>query len=301
MLDSKTQTAPTFRFIFLLMLFHQFISSFAYPFSKYGLNQIEPFSFAFFRFTFAGIIYGAILFFRKERQRIPFRDQIKIFIVGLILIPVNQLFFLIGQSKTTAGHASLLFATTPIFIYILALIVLGEKFQYRRTAGIFIAAAGVYIIISGGKIQFGTENLVGDILVLTAVIAWAVGTIIGKPLAQKYGAFRVTGLSLTYGSIVYFPFGLYYVLRGDYSNVTMGGWLSIFYMATVISVVAYVLWYWILKYIEASRAAVIQNIQPIIATSVAALLLAEPISRNLVLGGIIVIAGVLLTEIGYGT
>ncbi|MCX6826424.1 MAG: DMT family transporter, partial [candidate division Zixibacteria bacterium] len=74
-------------------------------------------------------------------------------------------------------------------------------------------------------------------------------------------------------------------------------WFSIIYMAVVISTLAYFLWYWILKYMEASRVAVVQNIQPIIASAVSAVVLAEPISADFVIGGIIVMAGVLLTEI----
>jgi len=290
------EKTPSIRIVIGLMLLQQFIASLAYPISKLGLNQIEPYSYAFFRFTIASIVFAMILIFKKNHQRILAADRLKMFIIGLILIPGNQLLFLIGQSKTTASHASLLFATTPIFIYVLAIIALGEKFLIRRTVGILVAVAGVYLIISGGKIQFGIQNLVGDLLVLIAAFAWAVGAIMGKPLAQKYGAFRVTGLSLTYGSLVYLPFGLYSVINSDYRGVSWSGWFSVFYMAIAISIVAYVLWYWILKYMEASRAAVIQNIQPIFATSVAALMLSEPISRNLIFGGIIVIAGVLLTE-----
>lgn len=290
------EKAPSIRIIIGLMFLQQFIASFAYPISKLGLNQIEPFSYAFFRFTIASILFAIILIFKRNGQRILGADRLRMFIIGLILIPGNQLLFLIGQSKTMASHASLLFATTPIFIYVLAIIALGEKFLLRRMIGILIAMAGVYLIISGGKIQFGMQNLVGDLLVLIAAFAWAVGAIMGKPLAQKYGALKVTGLSLTYGSLAYFPFGIYSVINGDYSGVTWSGWFSVFYMAIVISIISYVLWYWILKYMEASRVAVIQNIQPIIATGVAVLILSEPISRNLIIGGMIVIAGVLLTE-----
>jgi len=279
------------------MFLQQFIASFSYPLSKIGLNQIDPYSFAFFRFLAASVVFALILVVKKSPSKIPLQDHFKLLLIGLILIPGNQLLFLIGQSMTTASNASLMFATTPIFIYILAIFILREKFLIRRTIGILIAIVGVYLIISGGHLKFGEQSLVGDLLVLAAAFAWAVGAIMGKPLSQKYGALRVTGLSLTYGSIIYFPFGLIRALNSDFSAVRLSGWLCILYMGIVISIAAYVLWYWILKYLETSRVAVIQNIQPIIATSVAALALSEPISRNLILGGAIVIMGVLLTEI----
>ena len=278
-------------------MFHQVITALAFPIVKLGINQIDALTYAFFRFSLASLIYIPILLTLRHRKEMPARDHFRIFIIGLLLIILNQAMFIYGQSMTTASHSSLLFATLPIFIYILAIAFLGEKPTYRRSAGILIAAIGVYIILSGGKVEFGTETLIGDLLVLIAVVAWAVATILVKPLAVKYGAFRVTGLALVYGSIVYAPYGLYRALICDYSGVTWVGWASLAYLVLAISILAYFIWYWVLKYMEASRVAVIQNVQPLIASAVAVVVLSETISGGFVIGGIVVIAGVILTEI----
>jgi len=295
--QTANQLMPSTSFIFLIILIHQLAASFAFPIAKLGLNQFDPFSYAFFRFIICSALYIILLLIKRQKEKIVFKDRIKIFMLGLFLIPMNQLLFLIGQAKTTASHGSLLFATTPIVIYVMAILFLGEKLTFRRSLGILIAIIGVYTILTGGKLQFGTEHLVGDLIVLAAVIAWGAGTVLGKPLAQKYGALRTTGLALIFGSAVYFPFGFIKALQADYSAVTWVGWFSILYMGIIMSTVAYFIWYWVLKYFEASRIAVVQNIQPIIASATAALVLSEPISRNFIMGGIIVMAGVLLTEI----
>jgi drug/metabolite transporter (DMT)-like permease len=284
-------------FLYSTILFHQIVIAVAFPIAKLGLNEIEPYSYAFLRFTISSLIYIPVLFFLRRTRRIALRDHVKIFVIGFILILLNQVIFLVGQSLTSAGHASLLFATVPIFLYILALIFLRERPGIRRAVGIMIAAAGVYVILAGGMARFGRQFLFGDLLVLIAVIAWAVATVMAKPLAVKYGAFRVTGLALVYGSLVYLPFGLYKVAQFSFEGLSRAAWFSVFYMAVVVSLLAYFLWYWVLKYMEVSRVAVIQNIQPVIASAVAAMLLAEPISQRFVIGGIIVIAGVILTEL----
>lgn len=228
---------------------------------------------------------------------IPIRDHFRIFLLGLIIIPLNQVIYLVGQSLTLASHSGLLFAMVPIFIYLLAVIFLREKPTVRRSAGIIIAFSGVYIILSGGKIEYDTNYILGDLLVLMAVVAWAAATVMAKPLALKYGAFRVTGLALLYGSVLYLPYGFYRALSFDFGHVTWMGWFSVLYMAILVSILAYFLWYWLLKNMEASRLAIMQNIQPIIAAAVAAVTLAEPISRAFVIGGIIALAGVIITEI----
>ena len=284
-------------FLYSMVLLHQILAAFAFPLAKLGLNEIDPFVYAFFRFLLSTILFLPILFFLHKKQKIIWKDLQKIILAGLIIIPFNQVLYLLGQSKTSASHSSLLFATIPIFLYVLAILFLKEKATLRRSVGILIASGGVFLILSGGTVEFGSEYFVGDLLILIAVFAWAIGTVILKPLAIKYGAFRVTGLALVYGSLVYFPYGLFRVLKYPLANISMTGWLSIIYMALFVSIAAYFLWYWTLKYMEASRIAVLHNIQPVIATIVAAFLLGETIGGTFILGGSVAIGGVVLTEL----
>ncbi len=282
---------------YLVIMLHQILAACAFPVAKLGLNEIDPFVFAFFRFSFASLVYMPVLIILNRRQKIIRKDNLRILLGGLIIIPFNQVLYLFGQSKTLANHSGLLFATVPIFLYILAIFVLKEKATIRKTIGIFVATVGVYTILSGGKVELGTEYLYGDILILICVFAWAVGTIILKPLTTKYGAFRVIGLALTYGSIAYFPFGLALTISAPISNISLAGWFSIGYMAVGLSVLGYFFWYWTLKYMEVSQMAILHNFKPIIATAAAAIILGEPVSSTFVIGGIVVIGGVILTEI----
>jgi drug/metabolite transporter (DMT)-like permease len=284
-------------FLYSVLLFNQIISALAFPAAKIGLNEVEPLIYAAMRFTICSVVYIPILLVLRKNGRIPAKDHLRIFIIGLTIIFLNQVLFLVGQSMTSASHSSLLFATIPVFIYIMAIVFLKETASWRRTAGIVIAVAGVYIILSGGRVKFGSQYLFGDLLVLTAAIAWAAATVMAKPLAIKYGAFRVIGTALVYGSLVYIPFGIYEAVNYDMSSISWRGWLSILYLAIIVSIVAYVLWYWVLKYMEASRVAIVQNLQPIIAAGVAAVVLSESIGLQFVIGGIIVLTGVIITEL----
>ncbi|MFH2037553.1 MAG: DMT family transporter [Candidatus Zixiibacteriota bacterium] len=283
--------------LYPIILIGQFLTAIAFPIAKIGLNDLDPLIYAFIRFFISTLIYLPIILILSRKTKIPVRDHLRILIIGLLMIPCNQVLFLIGQSKTSAGHSSLLFATVPIFIYIMAIIFLKEKTNIRKTSGILIASIGVYIILSGGHIKFGPEFLIGDLLILVAVIAWAASTILIKPLAMEYGAFRITGTAIVYGSLAYFPFGLYKMIPFELSGITLSAWLSVLYMAIIVTVFSYFMWYWTLKYMAASRLAIAQNFQPIIATAVAAIYLAEPIGLNFVVGGIIVMGGVIITEL----
>lgn len=280
-----------------ILLLQQILGAFTFPIAKVGLDIIEPFAFAFYRFLFSSIALLLITRFYRKTPKIERKDRWRIVGLGLIIIPFNQVLYLYGQSLTGVGHGSLLFATTPVFIFLAALIHLKEKLVVRRMIGIILAVIGVFVIMGGGAITISTDYLIGDLIILLAVMAWAYYTVLGKPMVQKYGAIRVTAYALASGSAIYFPFGLYAALRVDYSAVTTAGWLSVLYLALGTSVAAYVLWYWILKQMAASRIAVFHNIQPIVASVVAWVWLDEQLGLSFIVGGLIVLSGVILAEI----
>ncbi len=85
-------------------------------------------------------------------------------------------------------------------------------------------------------------------------------------------------------------------MRFGYSLTTLAAWATVAYMALGLSLVVYVLWFWVLKYIDASRIAVYHNVQPIIATAVAVLWLGETAGLVFIVGGVVILAGLIVTE-----
>ncbi len=295
-IERKVLDTPSAGRLVLAVVVLQLTGSFAYPIAKYGLAIIEPFTFAFYRFVLATIALLIVDRLSKHRRPIERSDYGRIFLLGLLIIPLNQTLFLLGQSLTGAGHGAFLFGTTPIWVFVLALIYLKEKFHGRRALGIVAALIGVFLIMFSGGLEVRREYMMGDSVILGSVIAWSYYTILGKPMVQKYGALRTTAFALAAGTAVYFPFGLYRAIQFDYTAVTLGAWASVAYMALGLSIVVYVLWFWLLKYWEASRVAVYHNVQPVIASIVAYFWLGETLTPGFLIGGAIVIIGVSISE-----
>lgn len=298
-LDTRAAAPGRFsdRYLMTVVILQQAAGAMCFPISKYGLDIIEPFTFAFYRFVISSVILAAIVLLKKHDIPIARSDYWKIIGLGFLIIPFNQTLYLLGQSLTGAGHGAMLFATVPVWILLAALLHLKEKFAWRRGLGVAVALVGVFVIMKAGASEFGKEYFYGDLIILVAVIAWAYYTVLGKPLVRKYGALRVTAYALLSGSVLYFPFGLYMALKFDYSQVTLGAWGSVLYMAVGISVVVYVVWYWLLKYWEASRIAVYHNIQPVLAAAVAFVWLGEPVGWSFVVGSLIALSGIVLAEV----
>ncbi len=275
----------------------QTIAGACYPIAKYGLSIIEPFTFAFYRFLISSIVLLILSWSRRHDKPIERQDWWRIVFLGILVIPLNQTLFLVGQAMTGAGHGAFLFSTTPVWVFLLAVIHLKEKATWRRGAGIVVAVSGVIIIMWSGLAHFGKEYLIGDLIIVVSVVAWGYYTILGQSLVRKYGALRTTAYALASGSAIYFPFGLYYAIKFDYSNTTPAAWGSVVYMAIGLSVVVYVLWYWLIKHLEVSRIAVYHNIQPIWASTVAYIFLHESLTPVFLVGGALVLVGVLITEL----
>lgn len=285
--------------LLLVAGFQQTFMAGTFVFARYVLLQTDPFAVAFLRYTLAAAILYIIASRMGKRpgaRPIARDDRKKIVILGLVIIFFNQTLYLFGQKLTTAGHAALLFAITPIFVYLMAIPHLGEKWSYTKGIGIILAVVGSAVIIFETGLQFDYRMLAGDSVIVVAVVAWAYYSVWGKPLVEKYGAFRVTAYSLASGTILYFPFGLYRLIAADMSNVDTYGWLSILYIAIITSVIGYSIWYWLLKHMEASKASVLVNIQPIVAGILGYYLLGESISLPFVFGGLIILTGVTVTQ-----
>lgn len=270
-----------------------------FVFARYVLQRLDPFTVAFLRFCLSTIILGSIVCFMNRRPNIiPIekRDWFSIISLGCIIIILNQVTYLYGQRFTTAVHGGLLFTLTPVVVYMMAIKILGEKWSKIRGLGISLAVFGAALIFFEKGLKLEKEMLKGDLIILFAVVVWAYYTVRGKPLVEKYGAFRVTAYALGAGSIVYFPFGLYRTLNADWSQMDTFGWISIGYIAIGTSVVAYSMWYWLLKYLDASQLAVLNNLQPIVAGLLGFILLGELATLPFVLAGAIILAGVTITQ-----
>ncbi|MFH1372648.1 MAG: DMT family transporter [bacterium] len=296
-LSQGSDTRHSLGLILTVLLVQQLLGALTFPIAKYGLAAIEPFTFAFFRYGISSVFLILIVRCRRYDRPIERGDYPKLIGLGLLIIILNQTAYLFGQSLTAAGHGAVLFATVPLWIFILAVIHLKEKLHWRRIVGLVIALIGVFIVITAGAVKTGTEYLLGDLMILLAVIAWAYYTVLGKPLVQKYGVFRTTAWALVSGSVVYFPFGLYRAIEFDYSGTTTTDWLTVLYVAIGTSVIAYSLWYWLLKRMEASRLAIYHNLQPVVVAGVAYFMLNEPLGWSFVIGGVITVGGVIFSEV----
>ena len=286
----------------LAMLLHSMLSAGTYLAAKRALGELSPFEVALARFTLASLIYAGLLAWRRPVRPLGRRDLPVLVILGFIAIPLNQGLFLFGLSLTTPGHAALLYAMTPVFVFLLALARREERPSPWKTTGIVVAFAGAALVLlargqlSGGGASY--RSLLGDLLILLAVIAWAVYVVWGKPHAERIGVIPFTGATIVAGSALYLPVGLWLSRAGSFERLSPGGWGAIAYLVVLTSVASYLLYYWALAREDASRVAIWSNTQPVLTALLAWALHGDRLTPAFVAGGALVILGVAMTQRG---
>lgn len=258
---------------------------------KSALEEIGPLAFNALRFPLAALALLAILRWRGRRLLPPRGDWLKVAALGLVGHVGYQLLFIVGVDLTLAGNASLLIATTPVWVVLLATTFRTERFSPLVFAGAAVALAGAAVLIVGGD-ETGGGSSVGDLLVLGSAVMWALYTAFARRIIKRRGALEITAWTLWVGAPVLFLAGLPSLIETDLSRISAGAWAEVVYAGLAAVSVAYFLWYQGVRRIGQSRTAVYANLVPVVALIVAWVWLGEvPVLVQLV-GAALIFAGV---------
>jgi drug/metabolite transporter (DMT)-like permease len=302
--DSMSEPQQTNQTTYIsVMILQLCLVSGTYVFAKLGAEEIPVVTLAVFRFIISASVLSLICLLTKKARPIERKDFGLLAFLAFLLIPVNQLFFLFGQRVAATTHGALIYALTPIFIAIFAWVYLREAISRFRLAGIILGVCGALYVIGSSRIEFSSSAFVGDILIVVAMLSWAVFTVAGKPFVTKYGALLSSAAIQTVGIIMVIPLFPYAyselvnTLKND--GITSVGWLSLSYLAIMTSVIAYLLWYWALARVNAARLGVWMSLQPIVATFYSYLVFgSKELTTNFFIGGAVATVGVVIAQMG---
>src|SRR2546421_384523 len=202
---------------------------------------------------------------------------------------------------STAAHAALLYALTPLFVLLLAQALLREFPGVRTAIGTLIALGGTLYVLSWRGFDLSRGPLAGDLLLLVAVVAWALYTAEGRALIGTHGPIAVIAWTLIAGTVMYLPIGIgSLAVPGAWQRIqhaSATAWVGVGYLVVVTSVAAYLLWYWALAHLPAARVAVFTNLQPLATAVLAHFILGEHITPQFVVGAVVVISGVVMAQL----
>ena len=290
----KTNVKTTFLSLLVMALWGSL-----FPMIKIGYNAFGIVSgsipdilmFASFRFLLSGLIVCLFSAIRKEKIETPKNKSIlNICIMGLFSIVLHYTFTYIGLSVTDGSKTALL-KQLGLLIYVCFafLFIKDEKFSKLKIIGAIIGFCGIIAInYNSNGVKFST----GDILIICASVCTVISNIISKKSAQGNSPFWITGISQLSGGIVLFLSAI--IMGAKFPVFTINSTIVFAYICTA-SIVAYTLWYYVLKNNSLSKMFIIKFAEPLFACVFSAFLLRENIFKiQYLLAFILISSGILL-------
>lgn len=168
------------------------------------------------------------------------------------------------------------------------------------SASEFHSFFGLYLIISssGNGIALGSQTLFGDLLMMSGAIAWALYSVLSRPLLMRYSSTTYTTWTMAAGTPLIVLAGIPDLLQTNFAAVPPMSWLIMIFSATLAISVGYIIWNMGIHRLGQARAATYSNITPLVAIVVGTLFLYETITPMKLLGAAVVLVGVTLTRRG---
>jgi drug/metabolite transporter (DMT)-like permease len=208
---------------------------------------------------------------------------------------MNGLFFVTGLHRTSVAHSSILMGMTPLFVLLIAAGIRLEKMTASKIVGMLIAIGGV-VVLSHTPSKVSGATLTGDFFVLLAALSFALFAVFGKRATVSHGSVTVNTFAYLGGGLMLSPITVWQAWQFSFSGLSLTAWASLLYMALFPSLICYLIFYYALTFIAASRVSTFGYLQPPIATLLAVILIDEPVTKALVAGGALVLTGVYVTE-----
>ncbi|AOI61853.1 DMT family transporter [Burkholderia diffusa] len=265
----------------------------AFPFIRIGLQGLAPLQLAAARFATAAVLVIAWLAWR--RPNIPAKgDALRFLVCGLLGIAFYNALLNTGEQTVSAGAASFIVNTLPIFTALLAAIFLRERFNRWGWLGSLVSLAGIAVIAHGqpGGLVLGS----GSTLILGAALCSASYFVLQRRLIPVYGALPCAAYTLLAGALLLTPWlpGALVSLGGGASRDTA---LAVLVLGVFPAALGYATWTFALGYFGAARAANFLYLTPAVATALSMALTGERPGIETVCGGLLAIAGVIFVAL----
>ena len=269
-----------------------------YVAGKIALRTMDPITLVCLRLQLAAFLMLAIYFTRRERQPLKLSDAWPFLYLGFFGVVINQGLFTVGLNYTTSDHSAVLIAIGPIIILLLARALKLEALTVAKVVGMAISFVGVYLLETEQGSPTNSPLLMGDIITFGGVIGFAIYAVLGKRVAAQYDPIAMNTFNCVAAALLLLPLTIRQTIHLDWHSVALGGWLGMIYMAVGSSVAAYTIFYWVLRYMTASRVGAVSYFQPVIVILLSMAFLGERPSRLLLEGTALVLLGVFLAERG---
>jgi drug/metabolite transporter (DMT)-like permease len=258
------------------------------PATKIALADFPPLTLTAVRYLVAAPLFAILMRGRPLPSR---REMVTLAGLGLLGIDAGQILQSLGVLRTSSSIATVLSATSPMFIAGFAAVILGQRIALRHLAGMAVALAGVVAV--AGERGGGDSSLAGNLLVLSSTASIAAYYVLASGLIGRHGVIVVAGWSCIFGTLGMLPAAAWEMTAAPV-HPTAASVLIIVYLGALVTVAGLWIWLETLRVVPARVAASSQFLQPLIGVGSSAWLLGEHVGLGFAAGAALVLAGIAL-------
>jgi len=269
---------------------------------KIGLREIPPVTLAALRYSLTSVIFLGAIFSRfKARELLNYlkRDIKVLSAIGFTGVFLPSVFQNVGMQYTNASIASILMATGPVFVVLLAAVFLNENLGSKKVGGIVLALFGAVMISTQGNLSGIKEMpsyMFGNVLLLLSAISYGPSTILSKIRVNVEEPIVVLTWSTAIGSLFLLAFTLIYESGTSLFSLTSSAWIIVLALVLFPTALAFFLWFEALKRMEASKVSIFIFLIPVFAVAFSKIFLLEPITTFTIVSAALVLLGVYMSQ-----
>ena len=265
---------------------------------KVGLEGAPPLTGIAVRMTIASLVVFVIL----RARHIPLPAEKRFATAGVflgffhIVLPYTLVYY--AEQHIPSGLAAVLYAAMPLVVALIARYTIGDRLTPRKIAGIAAGMAGVAVIFSD-SLRIGREQALGAGAVIVSMLAASVGSVATKRWMRGYHPLASLQIPFVTGAVVAWLLALLVegVVPLRFSPLT---WGSIVYLAVLGSVTAFTLFFFVIQHLDVTTVSYQTFVIPVIAVLLGWAVLGETISVRVLVGALMILAGVSLAIMAPG-
>jgi drug/metabolite transporter (DMT)-like permease len=264
-------------------------------FIKIGLTDLPPMTFAGIRFVIASLILTLLVIARRARWPRTRAEWALIAIVGVLQFALNYGLVFWGEQHISSGLAAVLQSTFPVFGLVFAHFYLPhERMTTLKVIGVLFGVFGVAVIFSNQLIIAGRMALLGSIALVLSAFFGSYGNVLVKAYGGKIDPMVLAAGQMVFGFVPLLAIGIPTEGNPLHFHWTTMAVISLMYLVVVGSVIAFALYYWLVRHMDVTKTMLIALVTPVVAVILGMIVLHEKLNWRLLAGGACIISGLAL-------
>ncbi|ARF17481.1 DMT family transporter [Sporosarcina ureae] len=264
-----------------------------FVFGKMLVQHFSPALLTSLRLLFIVLFLIGLSSYRLQVKRLNKYDVLAVIFLGVFGVFINQWSFFAGLETADPTTSALILATTPILTGVLAGVFLKEKLTIRMLLGSIVAIIGIYFVVAKGNVS-SLHIDKGLWWIVVTMITFAMLIIVTRLLSNRVDPLAITLYSNVVGLVVSVPF-IFLLDTPIRMSVKISDWSFLIITAVVVHGIAMLIWNNNIRYVDASKASILSNLEPFVAMIMGLVLLYKPITGAEIVGSLFIVGGVVLS------